>query len=618
MTPANRHFGFRPPTLVAAAAGLWLLALLPASAQDVYRQTVVVTAAVTPVELGTANRTLTVITREQIQALPAASIADVLRMSASVDVRARGGRGVQTDFSVRGAGFGQVLILVDGVRLNDVQSGHHNGDIPVPLDAVERIEVLHGPGASLFGADAFSGTINVITRRDADSSATLLGGSNGLAGGRAQWGPAGGGARHVLTASSERSGGFMYDRDFVTTAARSQSTFGSRTRVAISWLGKEFGANNFYGGNAPSREWTDQTLVSLNQRIGAGGGWEFAAVGSYRSHGDRFVFNQTRPELSDNRHRTHTAIGTLTAGRRVTGEGSLTLGAEVGQDWIRSTNLGDHELSRVSGFAEWRQPFGRSVNLDASLRADGYDEFDASWNPSVGVGWWVTGRVRLRASAARAFRVPTFTERYYSDPANLARAEVGPESAWAEEAGADIFLPGDWVVQAVGFRRTDTNVIDWLRPNTTVRWQTYNVRDVDTVGMELGISRPLPRDGLVRVEFTGLDVSAPAVTQLSKYALDYAPQSFTATTVLPRFGRLRVAPRLEYRDRRRPRAQPDGTVAVSSQDYVLLDTRVGVRLSPRLELLVDGSNLFDVEYQEVAGVAMPGAKVAAMLVVTGW
>ena len=203
-------------------------------------------------------------------------------MSASVDVRARGGRGVQTDFSVRGAGFGQVLILVEGVRLNDVQSGHHNGDIPVPLDAVERIEVLHGPGASLFGADAFSGTINVITRRDADSSATLLGGSNGLAGGRAQWGAAGGGARHVLTASSERSGGFTYDRDFVTTAARSQSTFGSRTRVAISWLGKEFGANNFYGGNAPSREWTDQTLVSLNQRIGAGGGWEFAAVGSYR------------------------------------------------------------------------------------------------------------------------------------------------------------------------------------------------------------------------------------------------------------------------------------------------------------------------------------------------
>ena len=73
---------------------------------------------------------------------------------------------------MRGANFGQMLVLVDGVRLNDVQSGHHNGDIPVPLDAVERIEVLHGPGASLFGADAFGGTVNVITRRDAESSAT--------------------------------------------------------------------------------------------------------------------------------------------------------------------------------------------------------------------------------------------------------------------------------------------------------------------------------------------------------------------------------------------------------------------------------------------------------------
>ena len=157
------------------------------------------TAAVTPVELGTASRTLTVITRDQIEAMPAVSVADVLRMAASVDVRARGERGVQSDFAVRGAGFGQMLMLVDGVRLNDVQSGHHNGDIPVPLDAVERIEVLYGPGASLFGADAVGGTVNVITRRRADTSATLLAGSNGLAGGGAavEWREWPGGSRAV-------------------------------------------------------------------------------------------------------------------------------------------------------------------------------------------------------------------------------------------------------------------------------------------------------------------------------------------------------------------------------------------------------------------------------------
>jgi iron complex outermembrane receptor protein len=598
-----------------AAWALLALSATPASAQHVYRQTVVVTAAVTPIELGTASRTITVITRDQIEALPALSVADVLRLAASVDVRARGERGVQSDFAVRGAGFGQMLVLVDGVRLNDVQSGHHNGDIPVPLEAVERIEVLHGPGASLFGADAFGGAVNVITRRRAEPSATLLGGSNGLAGGRAQWGGAVGGTENALSVSSDRSGGFMYDRDYVTTMARSQSTFGDRTRVSLSWLRKEFGANNFYGGNAPSREWTNQTLLSLHHRIGAFGGWGFAAAGSYRTHGDRFVFDQTRPALSDNRHRTHTTIGTVTATRRAGAGGSVTVGAEAGQDWIRSSNLGDHELSRVSGFAEWRQSLGSRVNIDTSLRADRYDEFGASWNPSAGVGWWAAGRLRLRASAGRAFRVPTFTERYYSDPANLARPEVGPEHAWSEEGGADVFLPGGWTVHAVAFRRADTNVIDWLRPNATVRWQTYNVRDVDTTGLELGVSRPLPGEGLLRAGFTGLDVSAPAVTQLSKYALDYAPRSVVATAVLPRFGRVRVAPRLEYRDRRRPRAQPDGAVALSSQGYVLLDARVGVRLSPRLELMVDGTNLFDAKYQEIAGVDMPGAKVAAMVVI---
>src|SRR5688572_6933163 len=383
------------PRRVLVAGGLCLLLAVRAMAQDVYRQTVVVTAAVTPVELGTANRTLTVITRDQIRALPAASIADVLRMAASVDVRARGERGVQSDFSVRGAGFGQVLVLVDGVRLNDVQSGHHNGDIPVPLDAVERIEVLHGPGASLFGADAFSGTVNVITRREAESSATLLGGSNGLAGGRAQWGAANRGASHVLTASSERSGGFMYDRDFVTTAARSQSTFGGRTRVAVSWLRKEFGANNFYGGNAPSREWTDQLLLTATRRESLSAAWAMDLDASYRTHGDRFVFDQLNPARSDNRHRTHTALVRAVASRTA-GAAVIALGVEGGGDWIRSNSLGDHQLSRVSGFGELRYQVGRRAQLAASLRLDRYSEFGSSWNPSVSGGWWVGSHVRVR------------------------------------------------------------------------------------------------------------------------------------------------------------------------------------------------------------------------------
>ena len=380
----------------------------------------------------------------------------MLRLAASVDVRARGVRGVQTDFAVRGANFGQMLVLVDGVRLNDAQSGHHNGDIPVPLDAVERIEVLHGPGSSLFGADAFGGTVNVITRRGAEPPSLVVAGRQLRAGRR----PRAGGVRARRGARSRSPCPPSARRASCTTATsddhrrgRRRTRLGDRTACRSSYLWKEFGANNFYGGNAPSREWTNQTLVAADHRFGDARGWSSTASASYRTHGDRFLFNQTAARSSRTTGIARMRCWPRSAARgRVGASGTLTVGVEGGGDWIRSTNLGDHRPARVSGFGEWRQEIGTRAQVDGTLRVDRYNEFGTSWNPSVGVGWWPSRRVRLRASAGRAFRVPTFTERYYSDPANLARAEVGPETAWAGEGGADVFLAGGWIAAGDGLR----------------------------------------------------------------------------------------------------------------------------------------------------------------------
>jgi iron complex outermembrane receptor protein len=597
--------GSQPSARLLAA--LTTVALVPcASAQTAgFRQTVVVTAAARPVELGTVTRTMTVITREQIASLPVDTIADVLRLASSIDVRARGVRGVQTDFVVRGATFGQMLVLVDGVRLNDAQSGHHNGDIPVPLDAVERIEVLYGPGSSLFGADAFGGTINVITRREvAAPSLVIQGGSFGLAAGHAQVGFERGRVREAFSASADRSSGFMYDRDFKTTTFRSNTAIGDRSNVSVSYLWKGFGANNFYGGNAPSREWTNQTLVAADHRFAEVNGWSFSGQASYRTHGDRFLFNQLRPELSDNRHRTHAVLGALSGARRLGGVASLTLGVEGGGDWIRSSNLGDHATSRLSAYGEWRQEIGPRAELDALLRVDRYNEFGVAWNPSLGVGWWAAANLRLRAAVSRAFRVPTFTERYYSDPAHLAREEIDPETAWAGEGGIDVVAPNGLLFQATVFGRADDDVIDWLRPSPEVRWRTFNVRDVSTAGVELGMMKTFSSGAFAQVHYTFIDVEAASVTQLSKYILDYAPHSLTAAAAVPLPGRFRAAPRLEYRRRSRT----SGT-----SDYVLLDLRLGRRLTPLLDLYVDGTNLLDATYQEIAGVAMPGAAFSVSL-----
>ena len=371
----------------------------------------------------------------------------------------------------------------------------------------------------------------------------------------------------------------MPERGYRTVTFSSTTTVGARTDLSVFFAGKDFGANNYYGP-APSHEWTNQTLLAATHRLTARRGWEIAATASYRTHGDRFLYDVRTPGLFENEHRTHAVIGAVKASRRLGASTLLTAGLESGGDWIRSTNLGNHETTRVSAFGEWRRSVGSAVQLDAGLRVDRYSEFGAAWSPSLGAAWWLRPSVRLRASAARAFRVPSFTERYYQDPAHLARAEVSAETAWAGEAGADVFVGGAWMLTSTLFARTEDGVIDWLRQTSAERWRTYNVRDVETVGVELGATRMFKGGMFMQFQYTGLDQRAAAVTQLSKYLLDYAPHALALTAALPLPGEVRLAPRLEIKRRRRPSG---------AADYTLVDLKVSRRVGS-VDMFVEGTN----------------------------
>jgi len=594
---------------VAAVAALSSCIATPAVAQDAFRQTEVVTAAATPVELGSTTRSITVITREQIAAMPIRSVPELLRLVSSVDVRSRGERGTQVDFNVRGGSFGQVLVLVDGVRLNDTQTGHHNGDIPVPISSVERIEVLQGGGASLFGADAFAGAINVITRREVAPFASLEVGSFDLVAARAHATVGPSGRRVVLAASADRSSGFMTERQFATGAFSATTRFGTRGSIGLSHVLKDFGANGFYG-NAPSHEWTQQTLAHAAGTLGAWHRWALQGVASYRTHGDHFIFDVRRPSLSESRHRSHAILGTLKATRPLGNRGSMTVGAEGAGDWLRSSNLGSRSLARMSGFVEARLAVSPAVQVDGSVRVDGYDEFGRSASPGAGVSWWLVPTVRVRGSAGRAFRVPTFTERYYRDPANQARDAVGPERSWNADGGVDL-LAGGFVVQAGAFLRRDHDVIDWLRPTPADVWRTYNVHRVRARGAELSIRRNWTR-GFIHVGYTRTSVATSTLSTLcgapaclSKYVLDYAPHVLVGSALVRVPGDVRLAPRFEYKHRQRNQAFSGSTV---------VDLRIS-RSFGGYELRLEGTNLGNVAYQEVAGVAMPGRAATVTLAV---
>jgi len=551
---------------------------------------IVVTGTAAPATAGAVGRTLAVITADDLRRLPVASVADALRLLPGVWVRQRGPFGSQSDISIRGASFGQTLMLVDGVRVNDPQTGHHNGDLPVALEDIARIELLAGAGSSLHGADAVGGVINIITKREAASpTARAAAGEHGLVQSGAAWRPATLGVVSGLSASVDRSNGFAPARDFLHQQVRTDFRFGSTT-VAVAHLDKEFGAAGFYGP-APSREWTTQTLVSARNQHAITPAWTLTSDAWYRTHGDEFLYDTRVIGARPNEHRTHVVGGGVRASGRLTPSMRLTSGLEATADWLRSSNLGDREEGRVSGFAELEARLGRLL-LYPSARIDSYTTFGSAFSPSLAMALPVRPRVKWRASVGRAFRVPTFTERFYTDPNHRANDALAPESGWTADTGIDTYLGGTWVATATGFVRRERDVIDWVRPDPSVRWRTENIRDVRSHGFETFV-RGQQGPVSLGAQYTYTRVETDRLAGLSKYVDDYAPHGIGADVGLQLPWALSTGVRLEHR-------RPYGRAA-----WTTVDLRVA-RPIRRFTVFVEVANLGDVRYEEIRGVEMPG------------
>ncbi len=572
------------------------LVALSASAQAQSLPTVtadvVVTATTTPVPTQTTGRAVISFSREDLTRLGISSVVDGLRLLPGIDPRARGGRDVQTDFSVRGATFGQALVLIDGVRLNDAQSGHHNGEIPAPLLGIDRIEMVAGPASAVHGADALGGTIQILTRTDRHQTVDVSFAEFGTLSAQASSSGWGLPASWTMSAWGAKSDGFMFDRDYGQGGASLRGRLRQGLIVDARHQRRAFGANGFYG-NSPSREWTDGTVISGVWGV-SGSTWFSQTRVAARRHHDRFRWDIRRPGFAENTHRTDAIDADLTVSRVAGSTMRVNVGAGGGGDWIESSNLGDHTYGRAYGFAEALWTPVSQVSVQAGARVDHYSTFGTAWNPSLAVSTQLNQRVRLRTSVARAFRIPTFTERFYTDPAHQASDALSPEHGWSVDAGLEV-TAADWTLGVSPFTRWDTDVIDWVRQVPTDRWRTTNVHDVTTRGVEVSASRRWAA-ALLRVHYSVLDVDAAQPPALSKYVLEYARQSAGIAVAVPTGWRTQLAVTADARDRR------NGS---NGQQYVLVGARL-TRPFGRVDVYVEGTNLLDETYREIAGVPMPG------------
>ena len=569
-----------------------------AMTQHALEETIVVTATAYPVPFNNVARAVTVLTADELKDIPVRSVVDVLETISAVEVRARAPEGMQADFSIRGSGYSQVLILVDGIRMNDSQTAHHNADLPVPIESIDRIEILSGPGSALYGADALGGIINIVTRKNVDrfhASGSI--GQFGLVQGSFLAGARRGEMNGTISAFGSRSSGFMSDRDFRMAGFNARADFGASSGVKVGFVDKEFGANGFYGPS-PSREWTNQFFVSYEHRLAILKSWQMSIQTFYRTHGDHFLYDQKRPELYSNRHRTHAYVLTAKMQRVISEQVALSFGGEAGGDWISSTNLGNHSYGRASVFGELQLKAGRTLALYPGLRIDGYSNFGSTASPSLSGSWWLSERIKVRASAGRAFRVPSFTELYYRDPNNQASSLLSPERAWSFEVGSDLFPGGGWMAAATLFARRERDVIDWIRHLPTEKWTSTNIRNFDMSGGEFGLQRSFDSHRyFLGLQYRYITGDPGPVDFLSKYVLDYARHSGTARISASLWQGFSVSQNLSYRQ------HADG------RNYWLIDAALSKKFD-ELTLSLECSNILDTHYQQVLGIDLPGRWLA--------
>ncbi|HEX8986006.1 MAG TPA: TonB-dependent receptor, partial [Bryobacteraceae bacterium] len=546
------------------------------------------------------DRSVTVLPVEG-QRLLAGALVDFLRLDPSLDIRARAPGGVQTDVSIRGGSFGQTLVLVDGQRVNDPQTGHHNMDLVLPLEAVDRVEVLRGSGSTFYGSDATGGVINVITRQPeaAEARVTAGVGNFGVNFERMSLAEVVGRFTGMLTLERDFTSGFRPDRDARNLSM--SSVLRARTALGVSSLifgysDRPYGADQFYG-NFNSWENTKTWFGSFRQELGERTEVSF----SYRRHSDLFVLKRYQPWIYTNHHADHTYDVSVRRREPLSANTSLHYGVEGHDDSISSTNLGDHNRGRAAAYVSFDARALRRFSFSVGAREEVWRRFSGQISPTASAGVWLSSKWKLRASASRGFRVPTYTELYYRDPANFGSPLLRPETAWTYEAGGD-WIPRDALrVSAAVFERRETNNIDYVRSSFTDPWRAVNLTRLNFTGAEVTAAVAPARGQRIAVSYEALRGARQAIPDLmSKYVFNYPSQSgVVAWSGAFRHG-FTARSRLAVLNRR-------GRPA-----YTLVDVSGAYgrgRLHPFLQL----TNLAGARYEEILGVAMPGRGIVGGL-----
>ena len=615
-----------------------------------------VTGTLAPLTQLQSARIVSVLSRQDIEAAGVQSTNDLLKLASGVDVRQRGGFGIQTDISIDGGTFDQITILLNGANISNPQTGHLAMDLPVALADIERIEVLAGADSRVYGGSAFGGCINIVTRRDTGKNV-----SGGLEAG--MYGTVQGDGRVALTfgrVSNRLSGGGGRSRGGTTNDdwSRGQLYYQGDYRhktFDLTWQfglsKKAYGANTFYSAAYPDQfERNEHYMASVGAETK--GRFHFTPQVYWNRWYDNFELVRGE-RFGENFHMTN-VYGMRLGGYFHWLGGKTAIGTEVRNEGILSTNLGrpmdaaeyvgvrgdksiqyNHKDNRTNVsynlehnilLDRWTLSAGLIANMNTSVdhRFRLYPGVDVAYRPAT--NW------KLYASYSKGFRLPTFTDLYYKSPTLNGNTGLKPEVNHSMQLGTQYTNTG---VRATlrAFYNRGHNMIDWVMYNSSDTYHSTSF-ELDNMGVQvegkIDFTQLCNRDIFLRslsVGYTYIHQNRRDDQQIyrSNYALEYLRHKLTATLHHKIVSRLTATWSLRWQDRMGEYIQYEGTYTDPNTGY-LRGTSTGTLVSYRpyatLDLklqwterhwmaYVKGSNITNHRYYDLGNVRQPGIWVLA-------
>jgi vitamin B12 transporter len=598
---------------------------------------VTVTATLKSQTASSSGRSITVISGQQFNRLPVQSIDELLKFVPGVEVQQRGPAGSQADIVIRGGTFQQVLVILDGLRLNDPNTGHFSSYIPIAPAEIDHIEVLKGAASAMYGSEAVGGVIHIITKSFAVKntlskklfSLQATGGDYGLwsvnAGGMYQSGNnslAGGFLLNNADGQSQRGTTGFYNNN--TASLSASHYFNDHWRIALrtAYDKRDFSAQNFYttfkSDTATEKVESFWNQLSLVHHQGKHS-WHTDA--GYKKVTDQYAFNSGAIANKN-------ISAMLQLASRYTYDLSATTHIITGLQYIHkqiySNDRGDHQLNQLAGFVMLHQKIAGHFLFSPALRLDHVANLTTELVPQLNASY-KKGNLQVRASAGKTIRQSDFTERYNNyNKAFVASGSIGnpnleAERSFSYEAGADYIFCSNLKVTATAFRRNQSGLVDWVntsysempRKDNLSSTGSYalarNIASVQISGLESSIEYSRKWAGkkelLATAGLLWLD-SKTSSGKPSFYLSSHAKFLANSTIVYTNtWGRLSLA--TIYKTRQNQAAS--AIAATVSKEYFLLNAKAeAFLLKQKASFFAQASNLLNKTYSDLLGAPMPG------------